>query len=189
MRVCSLVYVYSVRRLGLGSFQCVYIVTLITTACRSLEERLRSSGKQRSCFLPRFWMSLSFHSLRSIMTSHYLCLYSVFKVHRLGFLTLDNFAVRLTELRSASSRASHYILIKAYLLFIKMHCSLPRGDGEIRTHDPLLARQVLSQLSYTPRCLFGFLSYSLLSLSSASALDNGLEWTRTIDLTLIRRAL
>ena len=24
------------------------------------------------------------------------------------------------------------------------------GDGEIRTHDPLLARQVLSQLSYAP---------------------------------------
>ena len=24
------------------------------------------------------------------------------------------------------------------------------GDNEIRTHDPLLARQVLSQLSYTP---------------------------------------
>ena len=28
------------------------------------------------------------------------------------------------------------------------------GDGEIRTHDPLLARQVLSQLSYTPKSLF-----------------------------------
>ena len=27
------------------------------------------------------------------------------------------------------------------------------GDGEIRTHDPLLARQVLSQLSYTPKRL------------------------------------
>ena len=25
------------------------------------------------------------------------------------------------------------------------------GDNEIRTHDPLLARQVLSQLSYTPK--------------------------------------
>ena len=25
-----------------------------------------------------------------------------------------------------------------------------RGDNEIRTRDPLLARQVLSQLSYTP---------------------------------------
>ena len=27
---------------------------------------------------------------------------------------------------------------------------MPNGDGEIRTLDPLLARQVLSQLSYTP---------------------------------------
>ena len=26
----------------------------------------------------------------------------------------------------------------------------PNGDDEIRTRDPLLARQVLSQLSYTP---------------------------------------
>ena len=48
--------------------------------------------------------------------------------------------------------------------------SFPSGDGEIRTHDPLLARQVLSQLSYTP-------------------IGSGLKWTRTIDLTLIRRAL
>ena len=30
-----------------------------------------------------------------------------------------------------------------------MFCNF-NGDGEIRTHDPLLARQVLSQLSYTP---------------------------------------
>ena len=34
------------------------------------------------------------------------------------------------------------------LRFIMAHCQ--RGDGEIRTLDPLLARQVLSQLSYTP---------------------------------------
>ena len=55
------------------------------------------------------------------------------------------------------------------------------GDGEIRTLDPLLARQVLSQLSYAPiwhlfNCLTNFFV-------------NGLKWTRTIDLTLIRRAL
>ena len=30
------------------------------------------------------------------------------------------------------------------------HCFRANGDGEIRTLDPLLARQVLSQLSYTP---------------------------------------
>ena len=45
------------------------------------------------------------------------------------------------------------------------------GDEEDRTPDPLLARQVLSQLSYAPNFLAG------------------LEWTRTTDLTLIRRAL
>ena len=33
------------------------------------------------------------------------------------------------------------------LFFNKFHFG---GDNEIRTHDPLLARQVLSQLSYTP---------------------------------------
>ena len=52
------------------------------------------------------------------------------------------------------------------------------GDGEIRTHDPLLARQVLSQLSYTPVLPF-----------SNNKMGNGLKWTRTTDLTLIRRAL
>ena len=34
--------------------------------------------------------------------------------------------------------------------------SFPNGDGEIRTHDPLLARQVLSQLSYTPTVFYTF---------------------------------
>ena len=51
----------------------------------------------------------------------------------------------------------------------------PDGDKGIRTLDPLLARQVLSQLSYTPT---GYIPFS-----------SGVKWTRTIDLTLIRRAL
>jgi hypothetical protein len=36
------------------------------------------------------------------------------------------------------------------LLVIINFAITPNGDGEIRTLDPLLARQVLSQLSYTP---------------------------------------
>ena len=63
------------------------------------------------------------------------------------------------------------------------HPSMISGAEGIRTPDPLLARQVLSQLSYNPR--LGF--FSLFSLSAFS--DSGLKWTRTIDLTLIRRAL
>ena len=53
------------------------------------------------------------------------------------------------------------------------------GDKGIRTLDPLRARQVLSQLSYTP--VFNYIARSLTS--------NRPEWTRTTDLTLIRRAL
>ena len=52
------------------------------------------------------------------------------------------------------------------------------GDKGIRTLDPLLARQVLSQLSYIP--IFTFFLW---------VLPSGLKWTRTTDLTLIRRAL
>ena len=33
------------------------------------------------------------------------------------------------------------------------------GDGEIRTLDPLLARQVLSQLSYAPMVLYSISSF------------------------------
>ena len=47
------------------------------------------------------------------------------------------------------------------------------GDNRNRTDDPLLARQVLSQLSYTPNFLRG----------------GGPKWTRTTDLTIISRAL
>ena len=53
------------------------------------------------------------------------------------------------------------VLIKIFILFKISFCMkfsrykslsiyLANGDGEIRTLDPLLARQVLSQLSYTP---------------------------------------
>ena len=63
------------------------------------------------------------------------------------------------------------------------------GDGEIRTLDPLLARQVLSQLSYTPTDaglpFFQSNPYILFN----GHLSSGLKWTRTTDLTLIRRAL
>ena len=65
------------------------------------------------------------------------------------------------------------------------------GDGEIRTHDPLLARQVLSQLSYTPMDAgLPFLQGNPCSLFIfLFPFGNGLKWTRTTDLTLIRRAL
>ena len=54
--------------------------------------------------------------------------------------------------RCYSLRLMSYLFLYG---FFKVHAScqlfpLAHGDGEIRTLDPLLARQVLSQLSYAP---------------------------------------
>ena len=63
------------------------------------------------------------------------------------------------------------------------------GDGEIRTLDPLLARQVLSQLSYTPTDagLPSFEAIPFLILFFRLSQADGLKWTRTTDLTLFLR--
>ena len=50
------------------------------------------------------------------------------------------------------------------------------GDGRARTGDPLLAKQVLSQLSYAPR-------------GKPGGRRRGPFWIRTRDLTVISRAL
>ena len=66
------------------------------------------------------------------------------------------------------------------------------GDDGIRTHDPLLAGQVLSQLSYTP-IFVGFAYLHLLLLRSFLLtyikVSGRPKWTRTTDLVLIRHAL
>ena len=42
------------------------------------------------------------------------------------------------------------VTFKVFGLAFFLMVTSANGDGEIRTLDPLLARQVLSQLSYTP---------------------------------------
>ena len=44
----------------------------------------------------------------------------------------------------------HKCITPSFAVRLRLHASLSNGDGEIRTLDPLLARQVLSQLSYAP---------------------------------------
>ena len=45
---------------------------------------------------------------------------------------------------------SQYVVFKVQTIIQSSEHFVPNGDEEIRTLDPLLARQVLSQLSYTP---------------------------------------
>ena len=103
--------------------------------------------------------------------------------------------VRSTKLEKTSLSFTNGLALNSSvalrLILIKLLSA--NGDGEIRTLDPLLARQVLSQLSYTPTDAVpsSIVSLYLLFLLDGLALAfaNGLEWTRTTDLTLIRRAL
>jgi hypothetical protein len=54
------------------------------------------------------------------------------------------------------------------------------GDGRNRTADLLLAKQALSRLSHAP---------TYVPLDTNRDKSGGHRWTRTTDLTLIRRAL
>ena len=94
------------------------------------------------------------------------------------------------KLPRAPSRSDSHVRFPLSAIILTVNGN---GDGEIRTLDPLLARQVLSQLSYTPTDAVpsSIVSLYLLFLLDGLALAfaNGLEWTRTTDLTLIRRAL
>ena len=93
---------------------------------------------------------------------------------------------------SFGMRFSRYVSRTAFLSSCLPAAGFPAsGDGEIRTLDPLLARQVLSQLSYTPTDagLPSFEAIPFLILFFRLSQADGLKWTRTTDLTLIRRAL
>ena len=48
----------------------------------------------------------------------------------------------------------HLIMVIKFYLVLAFLLKCHGGDEEIRTPDPLLARQVLSQLSYTPKIFF-----------------------------------
>jgi hypothetical protein len=65
-----------------------------------------------------------------------------------------------------------YSIVKEIASKARFDLITPGGDDRIRTGDPLLAKQVLSQLSYIPADKSG-----------------GPSWDRTRDLALIKRAL
>ena len=70
-----------------------------------------------------------------------------------NFLSLCPLAMGSSGLEPPTSRLSgvrsNRLSYKPIFVAHSFEC-LTNGDGEIRTLDPLLARQVLSQLSYTP---------------------------------------
>ena len=76
----------------------------------------------------------------------------IFKVHLLDLIHSN--PVGLSGLEPPTSRLSgvrsNRLSYKPSVVFRRPEVFFPDGDEEIRTLDPLLARQVLSQLSYVP---------------------------------------
>ena len=109
---------------------------------------------------------LSFDRRVRDFSRHRICFFDVLLIIN-GYLSLSLYEVLKVHSALNFALFTHVLTLSKSFLF--------SGAEGIRTPDPLLARQVLSQLSYTPMGWF--------------SLPSGLKWTRTTDLTLIRRAL
>ena len=81
--------------------------------------------------------------------------------------------IRFLSVSHSTHCASAFVLCLPARL--RLFSSLSPGDGEIRTLDPLLARQVLSQLSYTPKK-----SGTLLLSHTVSSIVPSAAWVLTI---------
>ena len=112
---------------------------LFPAAYRSLS-RLSSALSAKASTLRSFLLDLfRFYSVRNLVCnkSHFLFgLQTFYGYSRMSWLRLN--------------LIQNLFCMKFSMYNVCQDNFLTNGDGEIRTLDPLLARQVLSQLSYTP---------------------------------------
>ena len=100
----------------------------------------------------KFEVIVNFHVVK--ISFHFAFRISHFAFKVVGLSGLEPPTSRLSGVRS--NRLSYKPIWFSVYLFTHSHCG---GDEEDRTPDPLLARQVLSQLSYTPIGIFCFSEY------------------------------
>ena len=132
----------------------------LPAAFRSLS-RLSSALSAKASTLRSFLLDYSILVIIALITF-------VTNFWSVTYYSLKNFTV------ITMSWSNRYLIILSFCMkFSKyisqqiLFSSADNGDGEIRTLDPLLARQVLSQLSYTPiGCGSSFLFFKKQSLYS-----------------------
>ena len=154
---------------------------LLPEAFRSLS-RLSSALSAKASTLRSFLLGHS--DLIALTSDGWCCLvcFYFFAVFLQRLVSSLSYVLRILDVS--------YMQFSRYDYGSKTFVFLPSGDKEIRTLDPLLARQVLSQLSYAPlRVIMLLLVLALTFSVSFGFSPYGLKWTRTTDLTLIRRAL
>ena len=115
---------------------------LLPEAFRSLS-RLSSALSAKASTLRSFLLGHS--DLIALTSDGWCCLvcFYFFAVFLQRLVSSLSYVLRILDVS--------YMQFSRYDYGSKTFVFLPSGDKEIRTLDPLLARQVLSQLSYTPR--------------------------------------
>ena len=86
-----------------------------------------------------------------------------------AFPLLRDYPMGLSGLEPPTSRLSGVRSNQLSYKPLAFYSVTGNGDGEIRTLDPLLARQVLSQLSYTPM-------RTTIQIEKEFLLSYGLKW-------------
>ena len=96
-------------------------------------------------------LSVRFYSLHlySVFNEHFL-LGSYPRKLRDSLSLVGTSGLEPPTSRLSGARSNHLSYAPLWLLVFSFPSVLTGGDDGIRTHDPLLAGQVLSQLSYTP---------------------------------------
>ena len=110
----------------------------------------------------------------SVRFNSFSFLYSIFNDHKLSPLLrrlvgLDGFEPSTSRLSGARSnhlsyRPFSWLFLGSFLVSLLGATFVAGGDDGVRTHDPLLAGQVLSQLSYTPMFSQGLFFFSRILL-------------------------
>ena len=104
------------------------------------------------CVLFYLFVSTLLLHLYSVFNERFLS--RVFSLESFSFATLvamvGTSGLEPPTSRLSGARSNHMSYAPLWLLAILFPSVLTGGDDGIRTHDPLLAGQVLSQLSYTP---------------------------------------
>ena len=122
---------------------------LLPEAFRSLS-RLSSALSAKASTLRSFLLGHS--DLIALTSDGWCCLvcFYFFAVFLQRLVSSLSYVLRILDVS--------YMQFSRYDYGSKTFVFLPSGDKEIRTLDPLLARQVLSQLSYIPICSYSDLS-------------------------------
>ena len=157
-------------------------------AYSQLPAAFRSVSRPSSPLIAKASTKCSYHSLDSSLCINNLLFTLLSKIFtRLFFLQIKVYYTLLHKEISFFIFFSFFLFTLFYNYLIPQIKSLFGGGKEDRTPDPLLAKQVLSQLSYTPNLLVGLGRLELPTSRLSGVRSNHLSYKPIIPYRLATR--